>query len=208
MEGKRLIVQVLKPALQGLDSAEIIDISFSSIGDLLLSFSAVACPQSGAAWTKTAMRETCRKAGSGSGFQSRESAFGNVSVCGQQYKEQPPVFSEPAKAALLNVQGDKARHVVLVTWKMGSAMPAAKFVEIVRNKLGVGTKVSIAYPKTRSQCVSKKIIPPDNDTSWSDFHPMSLSGGQVFEEIASSTGGRTHDLCNESDFSQTGKTND
>jgi hypothetical protein len=197
--GRKLIDATIVPLLKRKSDGRFIEISLSSNSDVLLDVGALTCDKSQFSWMSySSPVVVCRLSNQNIlGSSGVDQYFGTAKVCGDEYPNQTSLApSEQNRALLSGVDLAGSHHLYILSYKLGSAMPADKFVSVLRGKLGAALKVSVIYPKNPTDCVSRGINPSSTDTIWRAL-PASASGpSNVFEEIASSTGGSTHDLCN------------
>jgi hypothetical protein len=194
--GRRVINESIVPTLKQKFTGNLVEIQLAGRADILIDMAALSCDKSVSSWTSTSMQLVCQKQQTGIGAFRSDQYFGTASLCGENYPNQTPFAPSDKNIGLIaGLDASQVNHLYLVTYKLGSSMPGDKFVTLLRKKFGIGLKISVIYPKTQADCVARGINPPSSDTLWRAL-PASASGpSAVFEEIASSTGGSTHDLC-------------
>ena len=199
-EGRKIFDQKITPAIQKLSPATFTSSITPQFGDILLSTAAQICPESESSFAAIQEKLTCKKTVAGPGPLEGKISLGTAKACGNLFSDQTIFISGEKPIRPINPAPNKTRHLIVSTVKKGSSMPADMFVSIVRQYMGSDTKISIIYPKTTAVCESAGIIPTANDTAWLEL-PASASGpSNVFEDIATKSGGSTYDLCNQSEL--------
>ncbi len=198
--GVALINEKLIPSLNKLNPDSIKHLKILGYGDILMAVASMSCSSSESSYMENRLAVICRTP-AGAGL---DSPFGSGSVCGEPISNYPPFIARDLERNLFAVDAGKSAHLILVTYRLGSGFSDDKFVSLVRKKLGANAKISIVYPKTFDRCVTKDLAPPASDTSWLTFGAAAKGPSTVFEKIATATGGKTYDLCDDEDISKLG----
>lgn len=198
--GVALINEKLLPSLKKLNPDSIKHVKISTYGDVLMEVASMSCGSSESSYRENRLAVICRTP-AGAGL---DSPFGSGSVCGEPISNYPPFIARDLERNLFAVDAGKSAHLILVTYRLGSGFSNDKFVSLVRKKLGANAKISIVYPKTFDKCVAKDLVPPASDTSWLTFGAAAKGPSTVFENIATATGGKTYDLCDDEDIGKLG----
>jgi hypothetical protein len=203
--GKNLFLNRITPAIKSLGSANFINGSINDNSDALIGVAAQVCPASESSWAGVSLRIVCKKNGSSLGANQLDQYFGPATVCGNSIPDQTPfAFQDSPIRPLLTSGSVTDRHLIVGTVKRGSSMSAEMFIGIVRKHLGSNAKVSVVYPKNPAACDSAGITPPASDAYWLQLPGSALQASNVFEEIASKTGGYTYDLCDPAQLDKVG----